>query len=996
MLKKVPVFKFLTILLVSLTLTAFVVSCSDNVEPENPEPSTNTEVENEGDTDKETDKDTDKDKETDNDTDKDKGGESKEENGKETDTGTGSNPSQTLVAPTELKVSQGTVNGEIKLTWKATTASYYWIYQSLQNNPAEAECITTTATSSTATDGYSMKFSGKTRTYYFWVKSADGYQDNAKTSDFSQPVTYEYINNIAAPKDFAVKAATETNNVQLTWTPDDFEYYWIYYNDKNDTETATCATKSATSSDATGYKIKLTKSGTYYFWIMGSNSKYESAYIETSVFSEPVSYEFTNTLSVPTNVNVIPDTKLNRVRLFWTPNDTATYYWIYYNSEDNPQTAKCTIQYATSSDAVSGCSIAFTASGTYYFWVKSAEDWANSSATSDFSTVASLDFTYTQLTAPTGLSVKLGPTTTTAIVNWNDNNFTTYWIYYNTEDNPQTATCATKDPTFTTSGATIELPTTGLYYFWIKAADDIYDNSPASDFSGSVSCVFPEKMPAPTGLKVEALSYPKNVKVTWNDDSSTFYWLYYNTENNPETATCATRYLSSYNVTDGYTMTLPSYGKYYFWLRGASDTTDNAETTDFSSVATIEFKLDVPTLTKAEKGSDPQAVKLFWSESNGSKYYWIYHNTENNPNTATRITSTMTYSSSGYVYNLTTKGTHYFWIKGATGSSDSADSSDFSSVLTYDLTIEPPTGISVQAGTYYNSVILNWTPNGSEKYWIYFSTQNNFENASLETSWAGNINDNGVCEYEKRNLNIIGTYYFWILGATGNSNSSLKSDPSTVATYNFSITAPSELSLTVEDNNTTKNVTSGSTQARVVTVNWNSSGASNYWVYYNTEDNQQTATCVTKDVSSRTYYQFNFPKSGTYYFWVKKATGSTVNAASSDFSTSVSCTYTNPIAAPTGLSVTPVSGYSNKVDVKWTDNSHDNYKWYWIYYSTKNDPDKATCVAKTQYMSSGCTITLNAYGTYYFWIKLADGADNTNTSNLSSDFSSDEVSYDYY
>ena len=38
MFKKVSIIKLFKILLVFLTLSAFVVSCSDNVEPENPEP----------------------------------------------------------------------------------------------------------------------------------------------------------------------------------------------------------------------------------------------------------------------------------------------------------------------------------------------------------------------------------------------------------------------------------------------------------------------------------------------------------------------------------------------------------------------------------------------------------------------------------------------------------------------------------------------------------------------------------------------------------------------------------------------------------------------------------------------------------------------------------------------------------------------------------------------------------------------------------------------
>ena len=878
---------------------------------------------------------------------------------------------QDLTPPTGLTVTASEKTNTVKVTWTPNEANYCWIYYNTKNDPNTATCASRSYRSSLGNSGCEIKLS-KNGTNYFWVKSADSSSSDSYTSDFSEVVTYDFTNSITAPTGLAVQEGSETNTVLLTWTPNDSEYYWIYYNDKNETETAKCKTKSATSSKASGYKILLPNSGTYYFWIVGANNTDDYSYTEKSSYSEPATYEFNNSLSVPTGLAVQASTTLNSVSVTWVPNGSA-YYWLYYNSTNDVSTSKKIEIYSSSSNEASSQKITLPSSGTYYFWIKSAESSSYDSASSDYSSVVSFNFAYNDLTPPTGLSVKLGSSKNKAKVTWNDNNSAYYRIYYNTENNPETATCADKYTTsyYATSGYIITLPSTGLYYFWIKSADGYYDDSATSGFSEAVSFEFPDKMPAPTGLRVVAGSTVKSVKLYWDEDSSSYYWIYYNTENNPETATCASQSFLHYYVTDGYSLNLPSCGTYYFWVKGANGSTNTAETSDFSSVISYEVKIDVPTGLRTQAGTTPDLVNLFWNKSNAS-CYWVYHNTEDNPATATCLTQNAPYSGYGYQITLTTKGTNYFWVKGATGSSDSAETSDFSASISYDLIVEAPTDLRVQAGNYYNSMKLYWTHNGSKNYWIYYNTENNFETATKTTSTASS--DTATSGYELKNLKKSGTYYFWIQGATSYSNSAITSDPSTVVTYDLVFPVPTDLSLSPN-----------STNSNVITLSWESTGSSYYWIYYNTQDDTSTATCVTKKVYSDYTYTINLPQSGTYYFWVRKGTGYSDTDDASNFSESVSYTYINQMPVPTNVTVSEGTTYTNSVIVKWKYSTPSDT--YWIYYSTTDNPLDAVCatnLASTNRAETGESVILPASGTYYFWVRSAQGLfDNYDSSDFS-------------
>ena len=191
------------------------------------------------------------------------------------------------------------------------------------------------------------------------------------------------------------------------------------------------------------------------------------------------------------------------------------------------------------------------------------------------------------------------------------------------------------------------------------------------------------------------------------------------------------------------------------------------------------------------------------------------------------------------------------------------------------------------------------------------------------------------------------------------------------------------------------NVTvSASTKKNNVTVKWTDNGSANYWIYYNTVNDTSTATCATTFADSfhcTHGYNIVLPSSGTYYFWVKVADGYHTDSNTSDFSEAVSFEFTYlSLEAPIGVTVS-VSGTANQVKVKWIDNGSTQY---WIYYNTVNDTATATCATKyadSFYCTNGYDIALPSSGTYYIWVKAADGYD---TDSNTSDFS-DVVTYTY-
>src|SRR5574344_1301367 len=230
------------------------------------------------------------------------------------------------------------------------------------------------------------------------------------------------------------------------------------------------------------------EAGTYHLYVKSGNIKSNSLEV---VLSE-------NQLKAPTDVTVESSSKTNYVTVKWT-NTGAAKYWVYYNSSNDTSTATCASKYETS--GTYGCDIALSSSGTYYFWVKSADGYSSSSNTSVFSSVVSYSFTYVSLSVPTGIEVSVSTKTNYVTVKWTNTGAAKYWVYYNSINDTSTATCASKYETSGTYGCDILLSSTGTYYFWVKSADGYNSTSATSDFSTAATYTFTyTKLSAPTNV----------------------------------------------------------------------------------------------------------------------------------------------------------------------------------------------------------------------------------------------------------------------------------------------------------------------------------------------------------------------------------------------------------------------------------------------------------------------------------------------------------------
>ncbi|MBR6200556.1 MAG: InlB B-repeat-containing protein, partial [Spirochaetales bacterium] len=467
-------------------------------------------------------------------------------------------------------------------------------------------------------------------TYYFWVR-ADNYYNvfkyedsltpkpSASTSDFSASANIEFTyQRLQPPTEVTAKQSTYSmNKVDISWKTNGSAYYWIYYSKTNDSNAAVMVNEDYDDywhEESMTQSVTLSESGTYYFWVR-SDSDYDRAgsdadgrtiykpTSEVSDFSAAASCEFTYTpLTAPTGVTVTKGVG-NRVSVKWTATDAACY-WIYYGKTNNSANATCETRYAYSWAATEGYQITLTESGTYYFWVKSADGDSKTSNTSAFSEAASFDFTYTPLTAVT--NVKAEQITPTLVrVSWTPNTAAYYGIYISQTNDIQTATYSD----YRNSGdgyKTIRMSEDGTYYFWVAATDDrdVFwsGSTDGIAFSQSVSVAYQyAPMAAPTNVKAECAS-TNYVRVSWTSTGAPYYWIYMSQTDNTADAVYqsqrdGTAYSAGETVTSYY-IPLNDYGTYYFWVKAAenyspdeySDPSRMGEYSDFSAAASYEHK----------------------------------------------------------------------------------------------------------------------------------------------------------------------------------------------------------------------------------------------------------------------------------------------------------------------------------------------------------------------------------------------------------------------
>lgn len=292
-----------------------------------------------------------------------------------------------------------------------------------------------------------------------------------------------------APTDVKAELDSNTvNGITISWTSSDAETYWVYYNTSNDSSTAKVLTRSAYSSK---YSTTLSETGTYYFWVKAADGSLSSS--SSSSFSNVASLSFTYTeLKVPTNVQVaLSTTELNTVTVSWTTTE-AERYWVYYGTTNDTASAKLLSKSVFSTRY----SKTFSASATYYFWVKSANGYNDTDPTSDFSAVVSYDFVHQDLPVPANLTAaKDGTGEYSGIkLTWDSTKSAWYHVYWGTTNDVSAA--KKLDSAYNNSKKVYadsdHLVSGTTYYFWVKSADGYNDTDPTSDFSDGTSYTWTE------------------------------------------------------------------------------------------------------------------------------------------------------------------------------------------------------------------------------------------------------------------------------------------------------------------------------------------------------------------------------------------------------------------------------------------------------------------------------------------------------------------------
>lgn len=172
-----------------------------------------------------------------------------------------------------------------------------------------------------------------------------------------------------------------------------------------------------------------------------------------------------------------------------------------------------------------------------------------------------------------------------------------------------------------------------------------------------------------------------------------------------------------------------------------------------------------------------------------------------------------------------------------------------------------------------------------------------------------------------------------------------------------------------------------------VTLTWSTGTevAKYYWIYYSTTNDTTALTSPQKKVSPFLWDEgtgtcdIGLDKSGTYYFWVKAADGYGDDSSTSTFCGPISYQFTfKELTVPTNVTVKDHGTTLNTVTVTWNTGT-DVAEYYWIYYSSTNDTSALTSPKKKEYSSSlwkgtgTCDIVLDKSGTFYFWVKAANG-----------------------
>ena len=488
-----------------------------------------------------------------------------------------------LNSPENLRLSDDSYSSKVRLSWDSVNfADSYTVYYGTSSSRYSAEKLEDT-TSTSVTMPYEDN-----GTFYFWVTAEN--TDAGKVSEYSESASIDVTFVARAPSSLTAKVnkSIYSNNITLSWSKTNTDYYTILYGTENDSETAKVLVEKQDYSDSyysCSYSWDSPDAGTYYFWVktISKSGKSES---ELTATEEAVAYE----LSAPASLSARAKPSSKCITLSWNGSDTGSKYYNIYCATEADFTKATLIEekkevsysYYDSADTYNWSN---TEVGTFYFWVETISASGNTKVSASSADPASATYTltapanapseYTFYSTNSYVALKVYKGTGSDYVN----------LYASSENDSSTAKLVAKKIYNSSSYSSYT-----TYYFYPDKTDETAGNNPVYIWAKTVSASGKTESEefssvctlTPTGTYSykdvptisEVTKESDSVKLTCTSVSCGRYVWYYASENDSSKATKINLLATSNEAewaTDSEDFPKES-GTYYFWVKAASST----------------------------------------------------------------------------------------------------------------------------------------------------------------------------------------------------------------------------------------------------------------------------------------------------------------------------------------------------------------------------------------------------------------------------------------
>jgi len=375
-----------------------------------------------------------------------------------------------------------------------------------------------------------------------------------------------------------------------------------------------------------------------------------------------------------------------------------------------------------------------------------------------------------------------------------------------------------------------------------------------------------------------------------------------------------------------------------------------------------------PTNVQASDGTYGNKIVISWDEPSSpfNLFYQVFRNTTNNSSTGDPLCDDWLEVAP---YDDTTASPgqdYYYWVK-ASDTFLGLRPGPFSSSDDGWLNLSPPTNVEATDGFYDNKVVISWDPPiGATHFKVWRSTNSNINTAEpLSTSWTPN---NSFTDYTAVTIT---QYFYWVKSAMNASGENESYNPSTPDIGYIAFTsAPIVIA------------TDGEFHDRIE-VTWNSvPGASYYQLYYNTNDDPETAspyggwqTDLDQSITTAT-------RGILYYYWIKAAVDQYGSMASGFGEGDSGWRNFEPpenVEASDGVS-------TDYVEITWDNNQWAEY--YQVYRAININVNEAETISEWINKDPGLSTTFNDSTVlpgrdHVYWVKCS----NDPHGEFSSDYS---------